>query len=388
MSKSAISVLLFVLLLPVSVFAQNVQTSGECSPAVVDNAGTISVNCYIDDVPLESVVRQGLAQELLEALESGLSAETILQGFVLGNPRSLSGVSFFRNADPKQLAALLNALADHVNLNNRIYFREDSFTTLFQLAASSTNGQSTVEMARLGMAVHAPQHIDGGAQDRFLLPELFPVLDLVRNGSVSVQDADALTALYALSFPVPGFEAGRENTDGMRAERDFIEALDLRRKLVSRVPDMQARAPYDFGNAAAICELASRSDNFDWCARLRSVSTVYRKDSMNDGMHYPLSIALLGLMNIRDDNAVFLAHHTRAWGGIGMFFVPRVGTKYRLGMWNSGSGGVQCWSETLNGYDKSCWRYYLYEEDIFEPGRLAGPDGFPVYIAGEEKVDF
>lgn len=369
--------------------AQEVRTRGECSPAVVDNSGTISINCYIDDVPLESVVRQGEADELIAALKSGISAETILQGFTLGNPRNLSGVSFFKNVDTDKLQSLLQALLARTNLNNRIFFKEDSYTSLFQLAASSGRRDAVVEMARSGVAVHAPQNLDGEKQDRFILPELFPILDLVRDGVVSIDDTEALNSLFANSVLLPDFGASEDRSASRRASKQFLDALGLRKRLEERVPSLAGRRPYDMKNIAPLCLLASKSDGFDWCARLQAVSKAYLNEDATAGLHDPASIELLGLLNIRDNQAVFLAYHTRHWGDVGLFFVPKSGSKYHLGTWNSfGTGGVRCWSEILDGFEDDCWRYYRLEEDIFEPGKLVGSRGYPVYRASDEKIEF
>lgn len=395
MLRSTISAIFAVLasLSPVPAFSQSVSTTGECSPAIVDNSGGISVNCYIDDVPLESVVRQGHVIALMDAISSGISPETVLQGFVLGNPRSLAGVSFFKRVDVDELQQFLILLQPHVDLNSRIFFNDTAFVSLMSLAKEAGRIEPIMAMAKSGMSIHAPHNPEGGKQTSYLLPELFPVLDMVRNGVLDIGDEENLRHLFEHSFFYPEFSTTWEDlqaTGNRRVPHAFSEEAKLQNSIAIRVGIEVEQDRLDFGNATSICNLARKGSNFDWCERLRDVPRIFLSDDptgRNTG--WPPRLEVLALLTIRDDMAKFLIHHTRASGDVGILLVPKNGNQYFLGMWDSEyGGGTPCWSDRFQDYSQSCWGFYSLEADIFNPDKLTGRRGWPVYTASEERIEF
>ena len=387
-SRIALSVLLF----SGVVQAGKIQTKGDCSPAVVSNEGAVNINCYINDVSLESLVREGNAIKLIDALEAGVSAETILQGFVLGDVRKLSGVDFFKKVKITDLSRLLKELSKRININDQIYLGSDAYTTLFWLAADAQKKDVILTMARLGMAIHVNDHRHGGYHDRFVSQDFFPIIELIQNGVISIEDTEILEELFENSFVLPEFNV----KDGERVAmsvRDsgsdaFFKKVDLLDKIISLLPKAKNRKSYDMANIPKLCSLASIADDFNWCERLRSVSSFYLSDDKT-GTHYPYSIRLIGLLNIRSDYAIFLIHHTRNWGSIGLFFVPKKGTKYLMGLWNTKySNSTPCWSEKLEGWDIDCWRLYTYEQDLFNKSKIVGTEGYPTFTAEDEKISW
>jgi len=374
------------------VYAKDIETKGDCSPAIIENESSVSINCYINDLPLDSIVRQGKANELVAALKSGISAKTIFQGFVLGNKKYLSGVDFFKNVKSNDLTRFLIELSQHININDRIYLKDDAYTTLFWLAAESQRKEIIFIMAKSGMAIHVDRHIHGGYYDTYITPEFFPIINLIREGVLSVEDKEVLEELFANSFIFPKFNVKKEKSTVLPVSKSdygrFFNTIDLREKIIAQLPAVNSRKPFDMANIPKLCRRASIADNFDWCERLKSVSLFYLSDDKS-GAHWPYSVQLIGLMDIRSDYAIFFMHHTRSWGNIGFFYVPKKGTKYKMRLWNTpGSNSTPCWSDKLKGYDTACWRIYSYEQDFFDKSKFVGLRGFPVYTAGKKKISW
>ncbi|OJJ11527.1 hypothetical protein BKI51_07230 [Alphaproteobacteria bacterium AO1-B] len=371
----------------------DVQTRGNCSPAVVENAGNIQVSCFINEVPLDSIVRQGRISDLLKAMDAGVSVDTVLQGFVLGNRRNLSGVQFFSNADIKQLEHFIKYVAARKNLNARIYLGTDAYTNLFHLAARSRRRDAILTLVNTGASIHSLENLTGEDRTRFVGREMFPIVTLMREGAISIRDTEAIEALVSSSFLLPEFnvkqEDGRTQMPIGNSSREFSELAKLRTDVFKKIGAASTRQPYDMGNIQKLCEAASVSDRFDWCERLRQVSNLYLLSEENSKTHWPVSISILGLMDIRPDHAIFLMHHTRGWGSVGFLFVPRVGGQYIYGTWNtSGSNATACWSDITDGFNINCWRFYALQEDLLENGKLSGRNGYPVFFAQDSKLDW
>ncbi|QPJ60819.1 MAG: hypothetical protein G3M70_02515 [Candidatus Nitronauta litoralis] len=385
-----IRVIIFIVLFTTPILAQEIKTRGDCSPAIfeAEGAGAVSLrlNCYINDLPLDSIVRQGKAKELLKALKKGVSAETIIQGFALGNTNNLSGVGFFKKVIITDLSKFLREISKHININNRIYLKNDAYTTLFWLAAEAQRKDIISIITAFGMAIHIDDHRFGGHHDTFLRKEFFPIISLIRNGVITVKDTEVLEKLLENSFIFPEFNSSFPvSTD---VSYNFEKKTDLRNKIIAGLPNAKSRKPFDMANIPNLCQLASKSGDFDWCERLKSVSSFYLSDDKT-GTHWPYSVKLLGLLNIRSDYAVFLMHHTRGRGSLGLFYVPRKGTKYKMSFWNTaGSNSPPCWNKKLNGYKTDCWRLYSLEQDFFDKKKFTGKRGFPIYTASDKNISW
>ncbi len=391
-----IRVIVFMVLFANPALAQDIQTRGDCSPAIFEAEGSgpvsLRLNCYINDLPLDSIVRQGKAKELLKALKKGISAETIIQGFALGNINNLSGVGFFKKVNITDLSNFIREMSKHININNRIYLKNNAYTTLFWLAAEAQRKEIISIIATFGMAIHIDDHRFGGHHDTFLRKEFFPIISLIRKGVITVKDIEVLEKLLESSFIFPAFnfKEGKRTIFPVRSDSsyNFDKKIDLRNKIIAGLPNAKSRKPFDMANIPKLCQLASKSGDFDWCERLKSVSSFYLSDDKT-GTHWPYSVKLLGLLNIRSDYAVFLMHHTRGWGSLGLFYVPRKGTKYKMGFWNTaGSNSPPCWNEKLNGYKTDCWRLYSLEQDIFDNKKFTGKRGFPIFTASDKKLSW
>ncbi len=375
-----------------SAHASKVETRGDCSPAITSNEGGISVNCYINDLPLDSIVRKGRAIDLIGALDSGISAETILQGFVLGNVKSLSGSVFFKKVKLDDLTKLLTKLTKQVNVNNKIYISNDAYTTLFWLAADSQRKEVISMLAKLGASTHTRDHRHGGQYDVFVTKEFFPLISLIREGAVSTENVDILEELFENSFTLPEFNVEKESGIIMPVRgsnsNEFLEYVALRKKITRLLPKAKSRKPFDMANIPKLCKVASESDDFDWCERLGLISTHYLVNEKDKSpSHWPNSIKLIGLMDINSDYAIFLMQHDRGWGNIGQFYAPRKGKKFIFRYWNTdGSNNTPCWNDRLGGYKTDCWRSYSYEQDIFDKRKIIGKRGYPTYIASETKI--
>lgn len=362
-------------------------TSGNCSPAIVGNNGVIEIQCRINDTPLDEIVRRGGSNLLLDALNSGVPAETILQAFVAGNSKKLSGVSFFENAPEGNSKKLLFALSKKVNLNDPIYFTKDSSATLFWLAAQAGRKENIEMMTDMGLAIHITDHRFGHTNHIMFDRDFFPIVTLIREGTIEINDATIIEKLLTNSFIFPNSNAQIGRADLMSQQtNEFLRNNLVREKIISTLSLKSERELYDMGNVEALCDQANRSSSIDWCKRLKAISIDYYCDD-KAGTHWPFSFHLIGLLNIGSDYASFMVSQTRNWGGIGQFWIPAKGHEFRLTLWNtSGSNATPCWSDKLQGYKKDCWRTYRFLQDIFDPNKLVGTKGYPTYTGGENTI--
>ncbi|WP_372741772.1 hypothetical protein [Neptunomonas sp.] len=380
---------LFLFLPATLCYAEKIETRGDCSPAIIENESAIKINCYINDLPIDSIIRNGKANDLIDALNSGLSAKTIFQGFVLGDVKNMAGIDFFRNVKLDELEQFLNVISKSINLNNRIYIKDDSYTTMFNLATESERSAVIEALANVGLSIHVDSNLQGGDRTACVTKQFFPIVELVRNGVISLNQTEILEKLFALSFIYPEFNVKVGNTTTLPVQDSscwgFYESLELRKKIISTLSKIEKRKPYDMSNILEICSYASHADKFDWCNRLKRVSKLYLAEDKSVSNWYPYSIQLIGLYEISSDYAVFFMHHTRGWGGIGFFLVPKKGTIFKVGMWNTSmSNATACWNDRLNGYKTNCWRYYTAEQDLFDQNKMEL--GGYIYQASEEKI--
>ena len=165
--------------------ADSIKTEGDCSPVVLENAAQINIRCFVDKEPLDWLIRAGKAKKIIQGIEAGLPPTTVFQSLAQGGPRDFAGVQFFKNVPGEELVEFLEVLGEHINLNNRIYFTDDAFTSVFWLAAKAGTKQHLATIAEFGLSVHAPDHHSGGNIKYMELSEFFPILNLLKSGSLT-----------------------------------------------------------------------------------------------------------------------------------------------------------------------------------------------------------
>ena len=143
-------------------------------------------------------------------------------------------------------------------------------------------------------------------------------------------------------------------------------------------------------NVEPLCQRASKSDKFDWCARIRKIGIEYLSDDPTErNTGWPHRLRIVGLLNIRNDFAIFLIHQSRYPQNFGLFYAPKTGTEFALGLWETQYGsGTPCWSDRLNSYKDDCWRFHTLEQDLFELQKLTGLSGWPTYVASNKKINW